>query len=99
MFASIVGGQEGLNILSILGIAALGMAGAFAVACFVKLFGIAFLGLPRSEHAENAKEVPVFMNLGIGILAGACLLIGLFPLAMLKLVDKAAFSLTGASIF
>ncbi|MDD2483883.1 MAG: proton-conducting transporter membrane subunit [Eubacteriales bacterium] len=99
LFASIVGGQEGLNILSILGIAALGMAGAFAVACFVKLFGIAFLGLPRSEHAENAKEVPVFMNLGIGILAGACLLIGLFPLAMLKLVDKAAFSLTGASIF
>ena len=72
LFANIVLGQAALNILSIISVAALGMTGALAVACFVKLFGITFLGLPRSEHASHAKEVPKSMNIGMGILAALC---------------------------
>ena len=98
LFSMISLGQAGINILSILSIAALGLAGALAVACFVKLFGISFLGLPRSNHALNAKEVPAAMNIGMGILAMFCLAIGLFPVLFLKVVDKVVFSLAGTSI-
>jgi NADH:ubiquinone oxidoreductase subunit 5 (subunit L)/multisubunit Na+/H+ antiporter MnhA subunit len=98
LFANIVPGQAGVNILSILAVAALGLAGAMAAACFVKFFGIAFLGLSRSEHALNAKEVPITMNIGMGILAALCFAVGSFPLLILKLMDKVVFSLVGSSI-
>jgi len=98
LFLNIGSVSGGLNILSILSIAALGLSGALAVACFVKLFGISFLGLPRSDHALNAKEVPVTMNIGMGILAGFCLAIGLFPAVFINIVDKVVFSLIGSSI-
>ncbi|MDD2400860.1 MAG: proton-conducting transporter membrane subunit [Clostridia bacterium] len=98
LFANIVSGQAGLNILSILAVAALGFAGAMAAACFVKLFGISFLGLPRSDHSLNAKEVPITMKIGMGMLATLCFAIGLFPLLILKLIDKVVFSLMGSSI-
>jgi len=37
-------------------IALLALTGALAAACFVKAFGITFLGSARSRHAENASE-------------------------------------------
>ena len=98
LFANIIPGQAGFNILSIISVAALGLSGALAAACFVKLFSISFLGLPRSNHALNAKEVPVTMNIGIGILAALCLILGIFPLTILTLIDKVVFSLVGSSI-
>ncbi len=98
LFANIVLGQAGLNILSILAVAALGLAGAMAAACFVKFFGISFLGLPRSECSLDAKEVPVTMNIGMGIMAALCLAAGLFPLLILKLIDKVVFGVVGSSV-
>src|SRR5205807_1912915 len=37
--------------------AMLALAAALAAACFVKAFGVTFLGRPRSPAAETAKEV------------------------------------------
>ena len=98
LFANIVPGQAALNILSILSVAVLAMTGAMAAASFVKLFGISFLGLPRSEQALQAKEVPCVMNIGMGILVTLCLFIGLFPLPILKVVDKVVLNLMGTSL-
>ena len=98
LFANITLEHAGLNILLILSVAALAMAGALAVASFVKLFGISFLGLSRSESALNAKEVPCIMNVGVGILVTLCLFIGLFPIIILKVVDKVIINLTGISL-
>lgn len=98
LISIIIPGQMGINILSILSIAALGMAGALATACFVKLFGISFLGRPRSDCSLNAQEVPVTMNIGLGILAALCLIIGLFPFLFLRIIDKVVFSLIGTTI-
>jgi formate hydrogenlyase subunit 3/multisubunit Na+/H+ antiporter MnhD subunit len=98
LFANIIPGAAGINILSILSVAALALAGALAVACFVKLFGISFLGRPRSEAAQDAKEVPVTMNIGMGILALMCLAIGLFPVTFITGVDKVVSGLVGISI-
>ncbi len=50
-------------------VALLALTGALAAACFVKAFGITFLGLPRSEHAENAHESSFSMIGAMGFLA------------------------------
>ena len=57
----------------------LALIGGLAAACFVKVFGVAFLGRPRSAEAEHAVEVPLLMQGGMTMLAAACLLIGIFP--------------------
>ena len=99
IFAYIAPGQPGINILFILAVAALGLAGALAASCFVKLFGIAFLGNPRSENASRSKEVPATMNMGIGILAVLCFAIGVFPLFIIRLIDRVVSGLIGSSVF
>src|SRR5439155_25601612 len=40
-------------------------------------FGISFLALPRSRHAEEAREAPASMRAAGWLLAGACVLLGL----------------------
>jgi hydrogenase-4 component B len=62
----------------------LALIGGLAAACFVKAFGVAFLGRPRSTEAEHAVEVPVPMRSGMTLLAAACLLIGILPGLLLR---------------
>ncbi|MGI5824107.1 MAG: proton-conducting transporter membrane subunit [Bacillota bacterium] len=98
-FANIMGGNVGVNILSILGAAALAMTGALALVCFVKLIGIGFLGNPRTEAAANAKEVPLPMTLGMAFLAVLCLAAGVFPKALVAVLDGVIADLAGVSVF
>ncbi|MCE5186394.1 MAG: hypothetical protein LLF76_09740 [Planctomycetaceae bacterium] len=58
-------------------VAALAMIGALAAACFTKVFGIVFLGEPRSKHAEGLSEPPASMCAGEIALAACCIIIGL----------------------
>ncbi len=87
LFAGLEAGQAAINILSMISVAALALSGALAAACFAKLFGISFLGKPRSDMAAKAKEVPWTMRIGMGILAAVCLAAGLFPKAFISLID------------
>ncbi len=57
----------------------LGMTGALALACFVKVCGVVFLGAPRSECAARAHECGPAMRGAMGVLAFACVCIGLAP--------------------
>ncbi|MFZ5669199.1 MAG: hydrogenase 4 subunit B [Pseudomonadota bacterium] len=59
--------------------AMLALAAALAAACFVRAFGIAFLGRARSAAAEAAREVDRFQTGAMAALALACLVVGLFP--------------------
>jgi hydrogenase-4 component B len=63
--------------------ALLALAAALAATGFVKLFGIAFLGRPRSPEAAQAHETDGFSLAAMAALAGLCLASGLFasPLA------------------
>ena len=72
-----------------LGAPALALVGGLAVACFVKVFGIVFLGLPRSDSAARAHEAPRNMLGGMIILAAVCFLIGLLPWLAAPLVQRA----------
>jgi hypothetical protein len=59
--------------------AALALAAALAAACFVKAYGIAFLGRARTRRAARAREVAPGMLAAMGLLAALCLLLGVFP--------------------
>ncbi len=60
-------------------IGAVALAGTLACAAFVKVYGITFLGRPRSVGAKYAKATPENMNLSLLIIAAACILLGLHP--------------------
>ncbi len=57
----------------------LALIGGLAAACFAKVYGVAFLGRPRSREAEDAHEVPGSMQAGMVMLAAACVVIGVAP--------------------
>lgn len=76
---------------------ALALIGSLAAACFVKVFGIAFLGSPRSEAAEDAHDSPLSMKIPMGVLAGACIFIGLVPQSLSPLLQTAASSIFPAA--
>ena len=59
--------------------ALLALSAALAAACFVKAFGISFLGRPRSEAARNAQEVDLFSRTAMFSFAGLCLVAGILP--------------------
>lgn len=67
--------------------ALLALTAALAAACFVKAFGVSFLALPRSEEAAQAHEAPLSMRLGMGVLAAACVALGLGATWFLPVFD------------
>ncbi len=71
--------HQGSFVLTVLAIISLAVIGGLAAACFTKVTGIVFLGLPRSKAAASANEAGLSMLLAQGILASLCLLIGLWP--------------------
>ena len=62
----------------------LALIGGLAAACFAKVYGVAFLGRPRSVEAGDAEEVPLAMRAGMALLAAACVIIGLAPGIVLR---------------
>jgi len=76
--------------------AALALSAALAAACFVRAYGAAFLGRPRAPEAANAGEVEPAMRVAMAALAGICLAAGIFPLALLALLDPVLRALAGS---
>jgi len=71
---------------------ALALVGALASACFVKVFGIAFLGSPRTEAPADAHEPPRSMTIPMGVLAAICIIIGILPQCIMPLIETVAGS-------
>jgi hydrogenase-4 component B len=59
--------------------ALLALSAALAAACFVKAFGVTFLGRARSNAAQAANEVDHFQRAAMFVLVGLCILAGIFP--------------------
>lgn len=71
--------QWGLKILVPAVGAMLALAAALAATCFVKAFGVTFLGRPRSTPASEAAEVDGFSLFSMLVLVIMCLLAGILP--------------------
>jgi len=59
--------------------ALLALSAALAAACFVKAFGITFLGRPRTPAAERATETDQWSLGAMYFLAALCLVAGVLP--------------------
>jgi NADH:ubiquinone oxidoreductase subunit 5 (subunit L)/multisubunit Na+/H+ antiporter MnhA subunit len=75
--------QWGLKIMIPADGALLALSAALAAACFVKAFGISFLGRARTAAAAAAREVDAFSIAAMSILATLCLLAGILPGAVI----------------
>ena len=53
----------------------LAITGALAVMCMAKVYGVTFLGAPRTPDAENATRAPLLMTVSV-VLAALCCVAG-----------------------
>lgn len=81
-------GQE-LRLLTAVSFILLGFTGALALGCFVRFFGIAFLGRARSELAEQVHEADGLMLSAMGLASLLVLGCGLYPLPVLQAASRA----------
>jgi formate hydrogenlyase subunit 3/multisubunit Na+/H+ antiporter MnhD subunit len=81
--------------LALLGIPALALIGALALACFAKVAGVVFLGAPRGTYAREATERGFGALAPVLALAAACVVLGVVPTLGISLVKTAAQQLSG----
>lgn len=89
--------RSGSGLAVITAAAALALTGGLAAACFVKAFGVTFLGRPRSAHAAEAVEVALSMRVGMALLAAGCVVIGVLPGYAMTLLDAPVIRLLGGA--
>ncbi|OFW32951.1 MAG: hydrogenase 4 subunit B [Candidatus Aquicultor primus] len=90
-------GDTSIKLIALFLAPALALTGGLAAACFVKVFGIAFLSLPRSECVAGAKEVPRAMLVGMGILGVLSVALGVGATIFIKIPERVGAALLGAT--
>jgi NADH:ubiquinone oxidoreductase subunit 5 (subunit L)/multisubunit Na+/H+ antiporter MnhA subunit len=73
--------------------ALLALSAALAAACFVKAFGVTFLGRPRTPAAQRAQEADPFSLAAMFFFAALCLVAGIFPGIFIDALSPVASSL------
>ncbi|MBI5741984.1 MAG: hydrogenase 4 subunit B [Nitrospirae bacterium] len=87
-----------LKLLVPLGAALLALTGALAAACFVKAFGVTFLGHWRGHHTPRVREADFPMRLGMVLAAATCFLLGVLPTVVIDWMDIISEQLTGSKL-
>lgn len=75
--------------------ALLALSAALAAACFVKVFGVSFLGRPRTDVAETAQETGLWSLTAMFTLAVLCLIAGIVPGLFIDALAPVAKTLIG----
>ncbi len=88
MFKGIASGSDVLA--SAAGLAALALIGGIVVLAFAKLYGIVFLGTPRSHEVAEASEVDNFRLAAMALPLAGILFVGLFPVTAVTAITRAA---------
>ena len=78
--------------------AMLALSAALAAACFVKAFGITFLGRPRTAAASNAREVDAASLVAMYALVALCLIAGVLPAYFIDALAPVTHALAGDSL-
>jgi len=81
----------------VLAFASLALIGGLAAACFTKVFGIVFLGEPRTRTLVDAN-VPLSIKIPLFVLALLCLFVGLLSPIVLKWIAPLIDSLSGLTV-
>lgn len=67
----------------------LAITGALAVMCMAKVYGVTFLGAPRTKEAENATCAPLLMSVSVVALAICCVIGGVAAPWLLPMLSAA----------
>jgi hydrogenase-4 component B len=78
--------------------AMLALSAALAAACFVKAYGIVFLGRPRRPAADAARETDVFSLAAMFILVALCFAAGVLPGAAIDFIAPVVQGLAGGRL-
>jgi NADH:ubiquinone oxidoreductase subunit 5 (subunit L)/multisubunit Na+/H+ antiporter MnhA subunit len=78
--------------------ALLALSAALAAACFVKAFGVTFLGRPRTPAAAAASEVDRFSQATMMLFASICLVAGIFPGFVIDALSPVVGALVGGTM-
>ncbi len=76
--------------------ALLALSAALAAACFVKAYGVTFLGRPRTRSAETASETDSWSLAAMMLLAALCLVAGILPGLFIDALAPVGSTLIGA---
>ena len=95
--SSVLPGQI-LKLISPIGAALLALTAALCARCFVKVYGVVFLGHWRGAGQCKAHEVDLSMRVGMSLAVLACLGLGIFPTIVIGWMDTVTKGLTGAGI-
>jgi formate hydrogenlyase subunit 3/multisubunit Na+/H+ antiporter MnhD subunit len=80
--------QSFVNMLVPLAAAALVLAVALAAYVMVKFYGVIFLGRPREANLAYAHDAGPRERAALALLALGCVLLGIFPTAVIDLIDR-----------
>jgi NADH:ubiquinone oxidoreductase subunit 5 (subunit L)/multisubunit Na+/H+ antiporter MnhA subunit len=86
----------GLKLLVPAAGALLALAATLAAACFVRAFGMTFLGRPRSSAAERAHETDRWSLAAMFALAALCLVAGILPGVFIDALAPVVQEMVGA---
>ena len=89
LFQSITIPTGKLWLVGALGVPALALIGALALACFVKVFGVMFLGEPRHALVDRVTESGRRMLGPMAVLGGLCVVVGIMPFLVSPILDVA----------
>jgi formate hydrogenlyase subunit 3/multisubunit Na+/H+ antiporter MnhD subunit len=78
--------------------ALLALSAALAAACFVKAFGVTFLGRPRTPAAADARETDSNSLAAMFSLAALCLVAGILPGIFIDALAPVTHALVGESM-
>jgi hydrogenase-4 component B len=92
LFRAVVGSDGRTWLAGAYAASALSLVGALAVACFVKVFGVAFLGEARTAGPSKAHESGALILLPMAALAAGCFVIGILPSSLAPILDRAVAS-------
>jgi formate hydrogenlyase subunit 3/multisubunit Na+/H+ antiporter MnhD subunit len=99
LYAGVLGGATSpvavVGLSSVVVLAGLALTGGLATACFTKVYGVVFLGEPRSDHAREAHEAGPAMRAAMLFLAAGCVLAALLAPTLVGLLQGVVGLVTG----
>jgi len=96
LIAALARGTPAGMLAILAAIAGLALTGGLAAACFVKVFGVVFLGEPRRPHVPSAPERADASTVALLLLAALCTVLGIVPALAVLPLGSIAVALVGA---
>lgn len=78
--------------------AMLALSAALAAACFVKAYGLTFLGRPRSSAAQMAQDASLASRITMLVLVTLCIAAGIFPGYVIDAISPVAQTFVGGQM-